>query len=102
MDATNQEIVLETVERQYHVDMLKALEKLEKNPEFKKVILEGYLQKKALSSVSLLARQDMIRMRPMIIDDLVATSTLNQFFLDIKNLGRLAEDDLDNIVGEEE
>ncbi len=99
---TNQEeIELETAEAQYWVDMAKALENLEKNEDFKKVVLNGYFRDKALDGVSLLAVPAVKQAgeRPEIMEDLVAISNLKYHFSMIKNLGSIAEDDANEILG---
>lgn len=89
------------VENQYWVDLAEALVRLEDgNPQpddFKKVILEGYFKDKAVNGVSLLA-VDQIKqqgVRGDIMEQLVAISALQDYFMTIKNLGFAPEDDED-------
>ena len=42
-------------EYNYYVGLKQALDRLEQNPDFKKVILDGYFKDKAINGVSLLA-----------------------------------------------
>lgn len=76
-------------ESKYWFELKQSLEKLESNKDFKKLILEGYLKDKALASVSLLARQDIKSngKRPNVMEDLVAISTLQDYFEMVKVLG---------------
>ena len=95
--------VLATVDMQENVEMKNALERLEKNPDFKKVIIDGYLNKKILESVSLLAVPAIIQgnHRSLVMEDLVAASTLKYYFQMIKNIGSVAETDLTDMTEEE-
>ena len=96
-----EEIELETVEAQYWVDMMEALEELEKHPAYKKVIVEGYFEKKALDGVSLLAVPAIKKAgeRPDIMEDLVAISNLRYHLQMIKNFGSIAKEDLEEATG---
>ena len=87
---------LETVEVQHWVDLLEALERLERNPDFKKVIIDGYIQSKALDSVSLLARPDVKKRgeRPDVMEDLVAISNFQYYLAMIHRLGGNYKQDL--------
>lgn len=95
------DVELETVERIYWVEQLEALERLEKNPDFKAVILDGYLDKKALDSVSLLAVPAVKKSgeRTDIMEDLVAISNLKYHFQMLYSLGSVAREDLDDELG---
>lgn len=76
-------------EYNYYVGQRQALERLEANPDFKKVILDGYFKDKAVNGVSLLAT-DYIRrngLRPEVMEGLVAISHLQDYFLTIKKMG---------------
>ena len=76
-------------EYNYYVGQKQALERLESNPDFKKVILDGYFRDKAVNGVSLLAT-DYIRrngLRPEVMEGLVAISHLQDYFLTIKKMG---------------
>lgn len=91
------EVELETVGREYWVDMLEALERLEKNVDFKLVIMDGYLKDKVLDGVSLLAHPDVKKRgeRSDIMEDLVASSNLKYHLSMIHNLGGAAKQDLE-------
>lgn len=91
-----------TVNTNYFVGMRQALDRLEQNPDFVKVVLEGYFKNEAVRGVSLLAN-DSIRQRgarPEIMERLVAISSLQDFFLTIKSMApteeELAEDDFES------
>jgi hypothetical protein len=87
-----------TVENEYWVTMHDALERLEQNEDFKKVIQIGYFKDKAVNGVSLLAT-DYVKQagaRGDIMEQLVAISQLEDYFAVIHNLGTVptdAEDD---------
>lgn len=91
-----------TVNTNYFVGMRQALDRLEQNPDFVKVVLEGYFKNEAVRGVSLLAN-DSIRQRgarPEVMERLVAISSLQDFFLTIKSMApteeELAEDDFES------
>ena len=69
------------------LEMGRALEALSKDPNFIKVIMNGYLKEKASASVSLLAVPAIKArgQRPDIMEDLVAISNLQYFFYMIEN-----------------
>lgn len=87
---------LETVENQYWVDQYEDLKFLLANKQFQNVILNGYIEKKALEGVSLLAVPAIKKSgdRPEVMEDLVAISNLQYHFKMIENFGSTAEDDL--------
>lgn len=97
----NNQDELETIENQYWVDQAQALARLEKNEDFKKVILTGYFKDKAIDGVSLLANDGIKRAgaRGDVMETLVAISTLEDHLSTIKNLGAIAEDDLQDEFG---
>lgn len=80
---------VENAEETYMQDMFKSLEILEKDPHFKRVILEGYFKNFAVDQTSMLA-SDYVRQRgarPEIMERLVAISQLQDYFITIKQLG---------------
>ena len=84
---SNQEqIELETIEQQHHLVMGEAWNRLKNNPDFKTVILDGYLNEKVLASVSLLAVPQIADQgkRPGVMEDLVAASNLQYFFRQVE------------------
>jgi hypothetical protein len=88
MNNLNDEQVL-TVENKYWADMWLALSRLKENKDFKHVILEGYFKDKAVNGVSLLARDAVVQggHRTAVMEDLIAISSLEDFFITIENLG---------------
>lgn len=77
------------VENQYWVDMWTSLARLKENKDFQKVILEGYFKDKAVNGVSLLAQDAIVAsgQRTAVMEDLIAISSLEDFFITIENLG---------------
>lgn len=92
----------ELKEYNYYVGMKQALERLENNPDFQKVILDGYFKDKAVNGVSMLASGYIKKngLRPDIMESLVAISQLQDYFITVKQLG--AEDDSEDEDGVEE
>lgn len=76
------QVELETVEVQHYVTMGEDLAWLKSTPQFQRVIMDGYLRDKALDSVSMLSDPGIIQrnQRPMVMEDLIASSNLNYFF----------------------
>ena len=105
MDTNNQQTdaQLEEAEAQHLIEQYNALKRLKENKDFQKVILEGYLEAKALDSVSLLAVPAIKQRgeRPEVMEDLVAISNLQYYFRMLENLGSIAEDDLAAAEGPE-
>ena len=92
----------ELKEYTYYVGMRQALERLENNPDFQKVILDGYFKDKAVNGVSMLASGYIKKngLRADIMESLVAISQLQDYFITVKQLG--AEDDSEDEDGVEE
>ena len=69
-------------ELEHHKVMGEALDRLRKNPDFRTVILDGYLKDKVLASVSLLGVPQIsdTGKRPGVMEDLVSASNLQYFF----------------------
>lgn len=92
-------------EYNHFVGLKQALERLEQNPDFQKVILEDYFKNKPINGVSLLATDYVKKngLRGEIMEDLVAVSKLQDYFLNIKRLGTTLDDveDDDELVDEE-
>ena len=97
----NTESEILRVENLYWADMYQALERLEQNEDFKRLILEGYFKDKAINGVSMLATDHVKRggFRGEIMEALVAISHLEDYFMTIKGIGSapIEEDDLDAI-----
>lgn len=83
-----------TVENEYWKEMWESLERLQKNDDFKRVILDGYFKDKAINGVSLLAVDGIKRqgLRAEIMEELIAISNLQDYFVTIENLGTIPED----------
>ena len=81
-------------EYNHFVGLKQALERLEQNPDFQKVILEDYCKNKPINGVSLLATDYVKKngLRGEIMEDLVAVSKLQDYFLNIKRLGTTLDD----------
>lgn len=89
----NQEQAIIEVENKYWVDMHKALERLHSNPDFQQVILKGYFQDRAVNGVSMLANRGVIEgnKRGQVMEELVAVSHLQDFFITVTNLGGIPD-----------
>ena len=94
MNNLNDEQIVE-VENKYWADMWIALEQLKQNKHFQKVILEGYFKDKAVNGVSLLAQHAVVSggHRSSVMEDLIAISSLEDFFVTIENLGSIPSDE---------
>ena len=93
----------EIKEYNYWVGMRQSLERLEANPDFQKVILDGYFKDKAINGVSLLASPLVKRngSRGDVFESLVAISQLQDYFITIKDMGaedEEGEEDEDEVV----
>lgn len=86
---------LETTDNSYWVKQYEALERLYDNDDFKTVIMDGYFKRKAIDGVSMLGTHTTRAngSRPMIMEELVAISALEEHFSVIKNIGAPIEDD---------
>lgn len=84
---TEQEVL--RVENLYWADMAQSLERLHNNEDFKRVILDGYFKDKAINGVSLLATDHVKRggFRPDVMEELIAISHLQDYFITVSNLG---------------
>lgn len=81
-DETQKALELETVDIEHHIQMGEAWIRLKNNPDFKKVIMDGYLGEKVEASVSLLAVPQIKDQgkRGDIMEDLISASNLRYFF----------------------
>lgn len=97
LDNTDQ--VVAVTDNTYWVDMQEALERLHSNEDFKKVILNGYFKDRAVNGVSMLASGNVVDngLRPQVMEDLVAISRLQDYFITINNLGSVTEEDEEGI-----
>lgn len=82
MSNSDKSLELETISLEHAVVMGEAWLRLQRNSDFKKVIMKGYLEQKALASVSLLAVPQIKEKghRPDVMEDLVAISNLGYYF----------------------
>ena len=89
--------VLETADNSYAVMMYEALSRLHDNPDFQKVILEGYFKDEPIRITSLLATDYVRRegVRPVLMEKLVAISSLEDYFQTIIQLGNVPDDEED-------
>lgn len=83
---------VEDTNSKYHIEMLEALERLEKNKDYIKVIEDGYFRDETLRTTSLLASYDIKAkgLRPELMENLVAISNLQNYLETIRNLGENA------------
>lgn len=81
-----QEMFEQGEELEHHLTMGEALHRLYKNPDFQKVIMEGYLKDKVLASVSLLGVPQISEngKRSGVMEDLVSASNLQFFFRQVE------------------
>lgn len=98
--ATNLEadVELELAENQYWVDMHEALARLEANPDYQKVILEGYMRDKTLGAAAQLADPATKQrgQRPDLMEELVAVSNYGYYCKMVHQLGSIAKSDMDD------
>ena len=89
--------MLETSDNSYAVMMYEALSRLHDNPDFQKVILEGYFKDEPIRITSLLATDYVRRegVRPVLMEKLVAISSLEDYFQTIIQLGNVPNDEED-------
>jgi len=103
MDTINQEQTAnETMT--YWVEQADALDRLEKNPDFKKVIEEGYFKDKAVNGVSILA-SDQVKnagKRTDVMEGLIAISALQDHLQTIKAMGQAIKDEAEYADEEDE
>lgn len=98
-NATSEQELL-TIENNYWVGLAQDLEGLEQDPRFQRLILEGYFKDKAVNGVSLLALDSTRQagVRSLIMEELVAVSALQDYFMTIKNLGSVPDTDEDEDI----
>jgi hypothetical protein len=90
MNTLNEDKLLQ-VENEYWVILWEALDRLKSNKDFQKVVLEGYFKDKAVNGVSLLAQDQIVAggHRSAVMEDLIAISSLQDYFLTVENLGSI-------------
>lgn len=103
--AENMELTAKELEEyNYWVGAREALDRLEANPDFKKVILDGYFKDYAINGVGKLASPYIKRngLRADVMESLVAISQLQDYFIVVKQLGAAPEEVEDSEDGIEE
>ena len=85
------------VENHYWAGLAKDLVELEQDPRFQRLILNSYFKDLAVNQVSMLANEGIILdgKRPLINETLVSISRLQDYFITVKNLGTVSEEDYD-------
>ncbi len=91
-----EEVELEMVEASYWAEKVDSLDRLMDNKDFQSLILEGYFKDKAINSVSLLANESVKRegRRGDLMEEMIAISNLEDYFITVKQLGNGAKADL--------
>lgn len=94
--------LLEVDNRGSWVEMKESLDRLVTDPDFNKVILQGYFRDYAVEGVSLLAAEQIVRSgaRPAVMERLIAISQLEDYFHTIQSMGSVPdmEDDEDEEI----
>lgn len=100
----NEQVEVETIINNQWIAKYDALIRLERNPDFKLLILDGYFRDKAVDGVSLLANEGIKRqgLRSDVMEQLVAISNLQDFFITVRNLGGNAKAALEESFEDEE
>ena len=93
LNAQHPEDALYDIDNSPWVEKKIALDRLMDNPDFKLLILDGYLRDYAADQVSLLANEQIKRTgaRTDVMESLVAISHLRDFFVTIENLAAEAQ-----------
>lgn len=75
------------------LELGKALASLRQNPDFKKLMIEGYLKNEAVRLVHLKADPNMssVENQAAIVRDIDAIGAISQYFLTVEMMGRRAE-----------
>ena len=100
----NEQVEVETIINNQWIAKYDALVRLERNPDFKLLILDGYFRDKAVDGVSLLANEGIKRqgLRSDVMEQLVAISNLQDFFITVRNLGGNAKAALEESFEDQE
>ena len=87
----NKELI--TVDNSSWVELNESLKRLMQNEDFNRVILTGYFKDKAINGVSMLAQEHVKRMgaRGEVMEELVAISHLEDYFITIRNIGSIPQ-----------
>ena len=93
LDNTDQ--VVAVTDNTYWKTMKEDLDSLHTDERFKRVILEGYFKDRAVNGVSMLASGHVVDngLRSQVMEDLIAISRLQDYFLTVDNLGSITEED---------
>lgn len=84
MSNPEENVELETIDNTQDLLMGEALLRLEKNPDFKMVIEEGYLKESVLNSMSLLGVPQMRDNRTSIMEDMISAANLKYYLHTLK------------------
>jgi len=86
---------LMTESNNHYVSMWEALERLHRNEDFKKVILDGYFRDEAQRGVSILATDHVVRngLRSEVMEGLIAISRLQDYLGNVENMGNIPPED---------
>lgn len=97
-----EENMLETTDNSYAVSVYEALDRLHDNPDFQKVILEGYFKDEAVRITSLLATDYVRRegVRPVLMERLIAISALQDYFKTVIQMGAPMDEDEEEYIDE--
>jgi hypothetical protein len=92
---TVDESLIEKAELDYWKGLKEDLEALEKDERFQRVILESYFKDFVVNQTSMLSHDYTRRegTRPVLMEQLVAVSTLQDYFRTLKMLGSQLEDE---------
>lgn len=83
-----------TVENNYWVGLAQSLERLKANPDFQKVVLEGYFKDRAINGVSMLCAPNSDgNRRKELLDEFYAISNLTWYFKMIEHMGSVTEEE---------
>ena len=83
-----------TVENNYWVGLNQCLERLKANPDFQKVITEGYFKDRAINGVSMLCAPNSDgAKRKDLLDEFYAISNLTWYFKMIEHMGSVTEEE---------
>lgn len=87
----NEEQERARLENEHWTNLKSDLDFLHSNPQFQRVVLEGYFKDKAVNGVSMLANDYTIRngKRGEIIEALIAISHLQDYFITINSMGTI-------------
>lgn len=86
-----EQIELSMAHAKLSTDNMKALTKLLENPEFIKIVTDGYFKEEASRVVLLKADPSMKEHREELDNQIIAIGYLRQYFHTIMQLGRMAE-----------